>query len=118
MTLHDGIEKLAWFHAATGLALGEQDYLVRVDRVTGATRARLGEETNWAAPNHVAPADPRLARLRIAYGNLPVHGVGSTEALERFRLRHPHLRNCQPPPPAPMADLGWTTALVPPTARR
>jgi len=99
---HDGGEKLAWFHAETGLAIDPQGYLVLVDRATGETRARVGEHMSWAGPNEAPQQGEAVAALRAACGQGEVHGVGNSESSERFMTRYPHLRD-NTPPPAPVA---------------
>jgi len=92
---------LAWFHAETGLGRDDHGYYTLVNRGSGETMARLGEEMQWAGPNHVDPAAPAVAALRAACGDHPVVGVGNPEALERIYVRYPHLRSVNIPPPSP-----------------
>lgn len=100
----DGSEKLAWFHAETGVGLDQQGYLILIDRSTGQPTARLGEDMSWAGPNHVDQNDPGLAKLHEACGGGEVHGVGNPQAQERLFVQYPHLRNpSQPPPPPPVS---------------
>lgn len=117
ITLRDGCvlvsqpgqgEALAWFHAETGLGRDSEGFYTLVNRVTGETMARLGEEMQWAGPNTVDPAQPAVAALRAACGDLDVVGVGNPEALERIYVRYPHLRQVTipPPPPPKPADSG------------
>src|SRR3546814_17901564 len=42
------VNKLAWFHAETGLDIDNAGYLILRDRVDGTTRARIGEDMSWA----------------------------------------------------------------------
>lgn len=100
-------ESLAWFHAETGLGRDGEDYFTLVNRVTGETMARLGEEMQWAGPNHVDQDKPEVLALKAACGDLPVVAVGNPEALERIYVRYPHLRTLQiPPPPPPTREEG------------
>lgn len=99
-------EALAWFHAETGLGRDGEGFYTLVNRVTGETMARLGEEMQWAGPNAVDPAQPAVAALRAACGNHEVVGVGNPEALERIYVRYPHLRQVTIPPPAPPSANG------------
>ncbi|MEO5705724.1 MAG: hypothetical protein ABIT10_09630 [Alteraurantiacibacter sp.] len=99
-------EALAWFHAETGLGRDGEGFYTLVNRVTGETMARLGEEMQWAGPNTVDPAQPAVAALRAACGELEVVGVGNPEALERIYVRYPHLRQVTIPSPPPPADSG------------
>lgn len=94
-------EALAWFHAETGLGRDGDGYLVLINRVTGETMARLGEEMQWAGPNAVNLQQPEIEALKAACGNLPVVSVGNPEALERIYVRYPHLRTLEIPPPPP-----------------
>lgn len=94
-------ESLAWFHAETGLGRDSENYFTLVNRVTGETMARLGEEMQWAGPNAVDLDLPEVEALQAACGDLPVVSVGNPEALERIYVRYPHLRTLQIPPPPP-----------------
>lgn len=94
-------ESLAWFHAETGLGRDGEGYFTLVNRVTGETMARLGEEMQWAGPNTLADDQPEVEALQAACGDLPVVGVGNPEALERIYVRYPHLRTLEIPPPPP-----------------
>lgn len=85
-------DKLAWFHAETGLAVDDDGYLVLISRQTGETVARLGEEMIWAGPHHVAKDDPRLIPLHVACGAHEVQGVGNPEAQGRFYVQLPNMR--------------------------
>ncbi|MES2699869.1 MAG: hypothetical protein V4647_09695 [Pseudomonadota bacterium] len=114
ITLRDGCvfvsqpgrdEALAWFHTETGLGRDGDGFYTLVNRVSGETMARLGEEMQWAGPNTVDPAQPAVAALRAACGDYEVVGVGNPEALERIYVRYPHLRQVTiPPPPPPSAS--------------
>lgn len=96
---HDGSEALAWFLAETGLDVDDEGYLVLVDRVTGETRARVGETMTWAGPN-ADPKPEQTRALRAACGEHEVAEVGNPEANERMYVRYPHLRSpVNPPPP-------------------
>jgi hypothetical protein len=115
ITLRDGCvfvsqpgreEALAWFHAETGLGRDGEGFYTLVNRVTGETMARLGEEMQWAGPNAVNPVQPAVAELRAACGDYAVVGVGNPEALERIYVRFPHLRQVTIPPPAPPSASG------------
>ena len=88
----DGPEALAWFHAETGLDVDPEGYYVFVNRVTGETMARVGENMNWAGPNVVPADDPGLAALQAACGPAEVASVGNPESFERMATRYPHLR--------------------------
>lgn len=88
----DGPETLAWFHAETGLDVDPDGYYVFVNRVTGATMARVGEDMNWAGPNAVPADDPGIATLQAACGPGEVASVGNPESFERMATRYPHLR--------------------------
>ncbi|MXO72419.1 hypothetical protein GRI99_12350 [Altererythrobacter buctensis] len=98
-------EALAWFHAETGLGRDGDGYFTLVNRVTGETMARLGEEMQWAGPNAIDQEQPQVQALQAACGDLPVVSVGNPEALERIFVRYPHLRTLQIPPPPPPAPL-------------
>ncbi len=94
-------EALAWFHSETGLGRDDEGYFTLVNRVTGETMARLGEEMQWAGPNSVDPQNPAVLALKAACGEHEVVGVGNPEALERIYVRYPHLRQVTIPPPPP-----------------
>ena len=70
------VVSLAWFLPETGLDVDDDGYLVLVDRITGWTKARLGETMTWAGPNR-EPSDDDTAALREACGNYPVREVGN-----------------------------------------
>lgn len=93
----DGPEALAWFHAETGLDVDPEGYYVFVNRVTGETTARVGEDMNWAGPNAVPADDPGLAGLQAACGPGEVASVGNPESFERMATRYPHLRGYATP---------------------
>ena len=95
----DGPEALAWFHAETGLDVDPEGYYVFVNRVTGETMARVGEDMNWAGPNAVPAGDPGLATLQAACGPGEVASVGNPESFERMATRYPHLREYATPRP-------------------
>ncbi|WP_340586207.1 hypothetical protein [Erythrobacter alti] len=94
-------EKLAWFHAETGLDLDAEGYYVLINRVNGEIAARLGEPMTWAGPNPLDPADPDIASYREACGDFEVEGVGNPIANEKNYVIYPHLRRAPdalPPP--------------------
>ena len=93
----DGPEALAWFHAETGLDVDPEGYYIFVNRVTGETMARVGEDMNWAGPNAVPANDPGLATLQAACGPGEVASVGNPESFERMATRYPHLREYSTP---------------------
>jgi hypothetical protein len=101
VTLRDGCfhvlspdrpETLAWFHAETGLDVDPEGYYILVNRMTGETMARVGEDMSWAGPNVVPADDPGLAALQAACGPGTVTSVGNPESSERMATRYPHLR--------------------------
>ena len=89
----EGPETLAWFHAETGLDRDAEGYYIFINRVTGETMARVGEDMHWAGPNAVPVDDPGLAALRDACGPGEVASVGNPESFERMATRYPHLRD-------------------------
>lgn len=95
----DGPEALAWFLAETGLDVDPDGYYILVNRMTGETMARVGEDMNWAGPNAVPADDPGLAALQAACGPGEVASVGNPESSERMATRYPHLREHATPPP-------------------
>src|SRR3546814_19892677 len=82
------VNKLAWFHAETGLDIDNAGYLILRARVDGTTRARLGEDMSWAGP----------ASAKIDAQDRPAqHGecgsgrhlvVGSPESTAPFEIRN------------------------------
>ncbi len=94
-------DKLAWFHAETGLDVDADGYFILRDRVSGQTLARLGEEMSWAGPAG-AEIDPGAGRaLREACGSRQILIVGSPESTERFLTQYPHVRGPDTPLPPP-----------------
>lgn len=94
-------DRVAWLHAETGLDRDAEGYLVFVNRVTGETVARLGEEMVWAGPNAVNLPPERIADIQQACGRGELYAVGNPESAERFMVQHPHLRRpANPAPPA------------------
>ena len=94
-------DKLAWFHAEMGLDVDEDGHFILRDRVSGALRARLGEEMNWGGPaSAVIDKEMELA-LQQACGPGEIYVVGSPEASARFLAQYPHLQEPQVPPPPP-----------------
>ncbi|MDF1834186.1 MAG: hypothetical protein P1U62_04800 [Alteraurantiacibacter sp. bin_em_oilr2.035] len=94
-------EKLAWFHAETGLDLDAEGYYVLINRTTGQIAARLGEKMTWAGPNAVDVNDPAVVAYREACGGHEIEGVGNPEANERIYQSYPQLRqspDALPPP--------------------
>lgn len=94
-------QKLAWFHAETGLDIDAEGYFVLVNRQNGQIAARIGEAMTWAGPNRLDQDDPAIAALRAACGDHIVEGVGSPESNERMYVTYPHLRrppDAIPPP--------------------
>jgi|GEM_PF-4210866 len=96
-------EKLAWFHAETGLDLDAEGFYVLINRVNGQIEARLGETMSWAGPNPIDQSDPAIAAYREACGDYDVEGVGNPQANEKRYVIYPHLR--QPPDSAPPPGL-------------
>jgi hypothetical protein len=95
------VDKLAWFHAEMGLDVDSSGYFILLDRVSGQTLARLGEDMNWGGPA-TADIDEKTERaLRDACGPAEIHIVGSPEASERFNTKYPHMREPRVPPPPP-----------------
>ncbi len=94
-------EKLAWFHAETGLDMDAEGYYVLINRVTGEISARLGETTTWAGPNPLDQDDPQIAAYRETCGDYEVEGVGNPEANERMYVIYPHLRQSPDSAPPP-----------------
>ena len=94
-------ERLAWFHAETGLDVDDDGYLILVDRTSGQTMARVGEGMTAAGPNTVPPDDPGVAALREACGDAEIFNVGNPQAEERMYVQYPHLRQPRPAPPPP-----------------
>jgi hypothetical protein len=88
----DAPEALAWFLAETGLDVDAEGYYILVNRMTGETMARVGEEMHWAGPNAVPTDDPGIAALRQACGPGEIASVGNPESAERMVVRYPHLR--------------------------
>ncbi|WP_296722759.1 hypothetical protein [Erythrobacter sp.] len=82
----DGPPHLAWFHAETGLGRDSEGYLIMVNRLTGATVARVGEIMTWAGPNRYRKDDPRFSELREVCGDAPIFGVGNPQSHVRFEL--------------------------------
>ena len=95
----DAPEVLAWFHAETGLDVDADGYYILVNRVTGETMARVGEDMNWAGPNAVPTNDPGIAALREACGPGEIASVGNPESFEHLATRYPHLRETTAPRP-------------------
>ncbi|KLI63069.1 hypothetical protein AAV99_10130 [Aurantiacibacter marinus] len=94
-------EKLAWFHAETGLDVDAEGYFVLINRVSGEIAARLGETMTWAGPNPLDQDNPQIIAYREACGEFEVEGVGNPEANERLYVIYPHLREApdRAPPP-------------------
>lgn len=102
-------DKLAWFHAETGLDVDASGYLVLRNRVSGQTLARIGEDMSWGGPA-TAIIDPETKRkLHEACGEGEIYIVGSPEASERFVTQYPHVRNPSPAPPPPSQPLASET---------
>lgn len=95
----DAPDKLAWFHAETGLDVDAEGYYTLVNRVNGQPVARLGEVMTWAGPNRLDQSAPEVVALRETCGDYTVEGVGNPEANERMFVTYPHLR--QPPDAIP-----------------
>ena len=93
----DGSDKLAWFLAETGLDVDAEGYLILVNRFTGETMARVGEEMVWAGPNG-SPDAETAARIHDACGPGAITEVGNPESEERFYTLAPHAR------PTPLPD--------------
>ena len=96
-----GHEKLAWFHAETGLDVDAEGYYVLVNRQNGQVTARLGEPMTWAGPNRLDQTSPEVVALKETCGDYVVEGVGNPEANERLYVTYPHLRrppDAIPPP--------------------
>ncbi|QZH75639.1 MAG: hypothetical protein JY451_03250 [Erythrobacter sp.] len=95
----DAPDKLAWFHAETGLDVDAEGYYTLVNRVNSQPVARLGEVMTWAGPNRLDQDAPQIIALRQVCGDYTVEGVGNPEANERMFVTYPHLR--QPPDAIP-----------------
>ena len=93
----DGSDKLAWFLAETGLDVDGEGFLILVNRFTGETMARVGEEMVWAGPNG-SPDSETAARIHEACGPGAITEVGNPESEERFYTLAPHAR------PTPLPD--------------
>jgi hypothetical protein len=94
-------DKIAWLHAETGLDRDPQGYFVFVNRVTGETMARVGEEMTWAGPNSVSVPPSKLHDVQQACGKAELFAVGNPQSAERMMVQHPHLRRPVNPPPPP-----------------
>ncbi len=88
----DRPDRIAWFNAETGIGHDAQGYLVLVNRMTGETMARLGEEMVWAGPNGLQVRERRVAEIRSACGEADLYPVGNPQSAERMLAEHPHLR--------------------------
>ena len=95
-----GDEKLAWFHAETGLDRDGEGYYVLVNRVSGEVQGRLGEMFTWAAPNPIMPGGPSMEQFRAACGEGEIATVGNPTAESRMASRYPDRRppDAMPPP--------------------
>lgn len=94
-------ERLAWFHAETGLDVDSEGYLILLDRATGHTMARIGEEMTAGGPNTVPESDPGVAALRAACGDAEIYNIGNPQSKERMYVEYPHLREPLSPPLPP-----------------
>jgi hypothetical protein len=97
-------DRIAWLHAETGLDRDAEGYLIFVNRVTGETMARLGEEMTWAGPNQVTAPEWKIKDIQQVCGQAELFSVGNPESGERMMTQHPHLRratNTPPPQPKP-----------------
>lgn len=92
-------DRIAWLHAETGLDRDPEGYLIFVNRVTGETMARLGEEMTWAGPNPVSIPEWKVRDIQQACGKAELFAVGNPESAERMMTQHPHLRQPMNPPP-------------------
>ncbi|MGB3165190.1 MAG: hypothetical protein WBA68_00220 [Alteraurantiacibacter sp.] len=93
-------EKLAWFHAETGLDIDAEGYYVLVNRVTGQVAARVGEMVTWAAPNPIRPGGPSMIEFRAACGDGEIVTVGNPTSDARMNAMYPQPRapDAAPPP--------------------
>lgn len=82
----EGIRNLAFFHAETGVDLRDGG-LVLVDRLTGRTRGRVGEDFSWGAPNEFDEEWVAAKQLREACGEGTVVNVGNPESSAVFEAR-------------------------------
>ena len=98
-----GDDELAFFHAEIGLDRDAEGYFILVDRVSGQTRARVGEDMVWGGPPSAYIGPQAEKELRAACGEASIVVVGSPESEARFLTQHPHLRNPAPPPSPPPA---------------
>ena len=87
----DGSDKLALFLAETGLDVDGEGFLILINRFTGETMARVGEEMVWAGPNG-SPDAETAARIHEACGPGAITEVGNPESEERFYTLTPHAR--------------------------
>lgn len=94
-------DRIAWLHAETGLDRDAEGYLVFVNRVTGETMARVGEEMTWAGPNTVDAPDWKVKDIQQACGKAELFSVGNPQSAERMMVQHPHLRRPMVPPKPP-----------------
>lgn len=95
----EGVKSLAFFHAETGVDIREGG-LVLVDRITGRTRGRVGEDFSWGAPNPFKEAWDAAKELREACGTAAVVNVGNPEASSVFQARYAGTRQVPDRPPA------------------
>ncbi len=95
-----GGESLAFFHAETGLDVDEEGYLVFINRVTGETMGRLGEEMSWGGPPTAVIDPDQEADLRRTCGEAPIKVVGSPMSSARFNMQYPPPPLPPPPPPS------------------
>ena len=94
-------DRIAWLHAETGLDRDPQGYLIFVNRVTGETMARVGEEMTWAGPNAVSVPDWKLRDIQQVCGKAELFAVGNPQSAERMMVQYPHRRDPMVPPPPP-----------------
>lgn len=80
-------DKLAWFHAEIGFDIDEEGYAILRDRLDGSTRARLGENMNWAGPATATISEDARRALLDACGPAEIRVVGSPESSKRFDYR-------------------------------
>ena len=99
----DGIRRLAFFHAETGVDVREGE-LVLVDRITTRVRGRIGEHFSWGAPNPFNEEWKAAKELRAACGDADVTNVGNPEATSVFDARYPGAATERPNPTPPLAE--------------
>ncbi|MGB7372834.1 hypothetical protein [Pontixanthobacter sp.] len=92
-TLGEDASRHAILLAETGLDRDSENYLTLIDRMTGETLMRVGEEAFWAGPASTFVSEKMKADLRKECGDADIMIVGMPEARKRFKLQYPHINS-------------------------